>query len=81
MEGILTVCVAIGGYIFLVPFPDDSPEKCWGFLNKREVAWVMARVDADRGDAKTEPFSLVKFLKPAGDFKVRTIRELLLISA
>lgn len=70
IEGILTVLVAIGGYIFLVPFPDDNPHKSWGFLNEREVAWVIARVDADRGDAKTEPFSLVKFLKPATDLKV-----------
>lgn len=70
IEGILTVLVAIGGYIFLVPFPDDDPHKCWGFLNQREVAWVIARVDADRGDAQTEPFSLAKFLKPAGDAKV-----------
>lgn len=71
----MTVLVAVGGYIFLVPFPDDNPEKCWGFLNKREVAWVIDRVNLDRGDAATEPFSLVKFLKPAGDWKVRSLLD------
>jgi hypothetical protein len=70
MEGILTCIIAVVGYIFLIPFPDDNPEKCWGFLNEREVAWVIARVNADRGDAQAEPFNLVKFLKPAGDFKI-----------
>ncbi|KJX96043.1 phthalate transporter like protein [Zymoseptoria brevis] len=70
IEGIITVIIAIVGYIFLVPFPDDNPEKCWGFLNEREVAFVIARVNADRGDAQAEPFNLVKFLKPAADLKI-----------
>lgn len=78
IEGILTVLVAIGGYIFLVPFPDDNPEKCWGFLNAREVAWIIERVNQDRGDAVAEPFSLVKFLKPSGDLKVTTTMSNLL---
>jgi hypothetical protein len=54
----------------LVPFPDDHPEKCWNFLNEREVAWVLARVQQDRGDAIAEPFNLLKFLKPALDLKI-----------
>lgn len=70
IEGILTVLIAVGGYMLLVPFPDDKPDKCWGFLTEREVAWVIARVEADRGDTQTEPFNLVKFLKPASDFKI-----------
>ncbi|GIZ41949.1 hypothetical protein CKM354_000523200 [Cercospora kikuchii] len=70
MEGILTVIIAVVGWFFLVPFPDDHPEKSWNFLNEREVAWVIARVEADRADTVTEPFNLVKFLKPASDPKV-----------
>lgn len=66
----ITVLVAIGGYFLLVPFPDDRPDKCWNFLNEREVAFVMARVEADRADSHTEPFSLVKFLKPGLDPKI-----------
>lgn len=66
----MTVLVATVGYFFLVPFPDARPDKCWGFLNEREVAFIIARVEADRADTKTEPFSLVKFLKPGLDPKV-----------
>lgn len=62
--------MAIVGYFFLVPFPDDRPDKCWGFLNEREVAFVIARVEKDRADTTTEPFSLVKFLQPGLDPKV-----------
>lgn len=70
IEGVITVCVGIMGYIMLVPFPDANPEKSWGFLNKREVDFVVARVNADRSDVAVEPFNLVKFLKPGLDLKV-----------
>lgn len=58
------------GFIMLVPFPDANPEKAWGFLNKREVDFVVARVNADRADVATEPFELLKFLRPGLDLKV-----------
>ena len=70
IEGILTCIIAGVGWFLLVPFPDDHPEKSWNFLTEREVAWVIARVEADRADTVTEPFNLVKFLKPASDPKV-----------
>ncbi len=70
IEGIITVLIAVGGWFFLVPFPDDHPERSWNFLNEREVAWVVARVEADRADTVTEPFQLVKFLRPGADPKV-----------
>ena len=70
IEGILTVLVGIMGYCLLVPFPDAEPEKAWKFLNKREVAFIIARVNADRADVIVEPFNLVKFLRPGLDLKV-----------
>lgn len=70
IEGVITVTIGIIGYFMLVPFPDANPERCWGFLNKREVEFIIARVNEDRGDAASEPFSLVKFLRPATDFKI-----------
>jgi len=54
----------------IVPFPDANPEKAWGFLNKREVEFIIARVNQDRGDAASEPFDLKKFLQPATDLKI-----------
>ena len=58
------------GYCLLVPFPDANPEKAWSFLNKREVDFIVARVNADRADVTTEPFNLIKFLKPGLDPKI-----------
>jgi hypothetical protein len=70
IEGTLTVCIGIMGYCLLVPFPDCNPEKAWNFLNKREVDFIVARVNADRADVTTEPFNLIKFLKPGLDLKI-----------
>ncbi len=62
MEGILTVLIGVLGWIFVVPFPDQEAWKAWGFLNEREVRYVMATVDRDRGDATTEAFTTKRFL-------------------
>ena len=70
IEGILTCIVACIGYVFLVPFPDAGAHKAWGFLNEREVSFIIARVNADRADVKTEPFSLKRFLSPGLDPKI-----------
>jgi hypothetical protein len=61
--------IAIFAFIFLVNFPDD-PKGNWGFLNPRELQFVLARVNADRGDAIAEKFSWRKFLRPALDAKI-----------
>jgi hypothetical protein len=70
IEGILTVLMSIFGFVFVVPFPDQNAWLSWRFLSEREVRYVMATVDRDRGDAATEAFTLRRFLKPAGDPKV-----------
>ncbi|KAF1811279.1 MFS general substrate transporter [Eremomyces bilateralis CBS 781.70] len=69
IEGVLTGTIGIIGYIFLVGFPDDKT-KYWGFLNDREKQWVINRVNADRGDANVEAFSMKKFLGAGLDIKV-----------
>lgn len=53
-----------------MPFPDQEAWKSKGFLTKREVEYVIALVDADRGDAHTEPFTLGRFLRPGLQPKV-----------
>lgn len=70
MEGIITVLLGIAGYFIIVPFPDQQAWKSKGFLTQAEVEYVIALVDADRGDAHTESFTLKKFLGPAKQPKV-----------
>ncbi|KAL2194878.1 general substrate transporter [Corynascus similis CBS 632.67] len=69
IEGIMTVLLGIAGYWLLVDFP-DSKRKNWSFLGAKERDWVCARVNADRGDVKPQPFSLAKYLRAATDIKV-----------
>jgi sugar phosphate permease len=69
IEGIISCVVALSAYLFLVGFPEDA-HKAWNFLSKEERDFVIRRVNRDRADAITEPFSLAAYLKPASDFKV-----------
>jgi hypothetical protein len=69
MEGVLTVFVGVIGYFALVNFPDDNREN-WFFLTKRETRLIVARVEADRGDAHQEPFDWKKFLAAGLDLKI-----------
>jgi hypothetical protein len=71
VEGLITVFLALCGYLFLVDFPDTlNPKTTWRFLNEHELKFVVDRVDADRADVHIEPFSLRKYLGCASDMKV-----------
>jgi len=61
--------IGIVGYWLLVDFPDGR-HKSWNFLNQREINFIIDRVQRDRGDAKLEPFTLGRFLRPALDLKI-----------
>lgn len=50
-------------------FPDRAA-KSWRFLNEREAAYIVRRINQDRNDGDVEAFSLRKFLKPALDLKI-----------
>ncbi|KAK4032899.1 general substrate transporter [Parachaetomium inaequale] len=69
IEGIMTVLLGCIGYWLLVDFPDASRQN-WAFLGAREREWICARVNADRGDVKPQPFSLAKYLRAGLDIKV-----------
>ncbi|ENH73635.1 hypothetical protein FOC1_g10002887 [Fusarium oxysporum f. sp. cubense race 1] len=69
IEGILTCAIALIGYWLLVDFP-DSGRSNWKFLSEHERAWVVARVNADRGDARPTQLNLRKFLFHMLDIKV-----------
>ena len=69
IEGIITCLLGIAAYWLLVDFP-DSTRKTWSFLTDREKAYIVALVDADRGDVKVAPFTLGKFLRAGLDWKI-----------
>lgn len=69
IEGILTVLISIVGWFLIVGFPDDA-HKNWRFLTERETRWVIAKVQADRGDAKTEAWNAKKFFGAGLDLKI-----------
>ncbi|KAL2848419.1 major facilitator superfamily domain-containing protein [Aspergillus pseudoustus] len=69
MQGVLTFIIGILCMVFVVDFPDKG-HNAWGFLNERECAFILRRLNRDRADANPEPFSLIKFLRPALDPKI-----------
>lgn len=69
IEGVLTCVIAIIGAWLLVDFP-DSERVSWKFLDAREKAYIIARVQADRGDATVSAFSMGKFLRAGLDPKI-----------
>ncbi|KAF6835053.1 phthalate transporter [Colletotrichum plurivorum] len=69
IEGVLTCALGVAGYWLLVDFP-DSTRKSWSFLGERERAWIVARVNRDRGDANMPAFNLRRFLGAGTDWKI-----------
>jgi hypothetical protein len=69
IEGALTCFLGIVGYWALVDFPDKAHES-WHFLTKREAMFIIDRVNRDRGDAKSEPWSTAAFFRGGADIKV-----------
>lgn len=71
IEGLLTMVLGIVAFFFLVSFPDDKKSKnIIPFLDTRQRAWIMQQVQADRGDANLEPFTIKRWLGGAADIKV-----------
>ncbi|KAJ9490197.1 hypothetical protein VN97_g3084 [Penicillium thymicola] len=69
LEGVITGFIGILCFFFLVDFPDRA-HKSWRFLNERECAFIVRRINKDRNDGDMEAFSLKKFLQPATDLKI-----------
>ncbi|TGJ83950.1 hypothetical protein E0Z10_g4797 [Xylaria hypoxylon] len=69
LEGIITVILGVAGYWLLVDFP-ESNRKTWRFLSDKERAWVVDRVNADRGDVVAPKFRLSNFLRAGLDWRV-----------
>ncbi|KAF2766555.1 MFS general substrate transporter [Teratosphaeria nubilosa] len=74
MQGLITVCVGVIGALMIADFPEKAAQKTRSFaipfLNEREAAFVVARIEHDREDAIAEPFNLAKYLRCACDTKI-----------
>lgn len=69
IEGVLTCVIAIGGYFFLVEFPEKALNS-WRFLSEQEIQFIIRRVNKDRGDAVAEAYTIRRFLRPTLDLKI-----------
>ncbi|KHO01978.1 Major facilitator superfamily domain, general substrate transporter [Metarhizium album ARSEF 1941] len=69
VEGALSCVGALVSYVFLVGFPEEA-EQSWNFITRPERDFIIRRVNRDRGDAVTEPFSFEAFFAPAADAKI-----------
>ncbi|KAI9727814.1 MAG: hypothetical protein M1834_007961 [Cirrosporium novae-zelandiae] len=69
MEGVITCLVSLIGFILLIDFPEKSHNHIH-FLSHAEIAYVLRRINKDRNDAVTPPFSLKQFLLPCLDPKI-----------
>jgi len=65
IEGIITCCLSILGYFFIVDFPDKNK-----FLTKEETNLIKARVEQDRADSEFDPLTFQKCLKYSHDLKL-----------
>ncbi|KAI0857214.1 major facilitator superfamily domain-containing protein [Xylaria cubensis] len=69
IEGIVTIILGFVGYWLLVDFP-ESNRKTWKFLSMEERAWVIRRVNSDRGDVEAPKFHLGEYLRAGLDWKL-----------
>ncbi|KAH8587437.1 retrograde regulation protein 2 [Bisporella sp. PMI_857] len=69
IEGVITCTFAIVGYFLIVDFPELAT-KSWRFLNAREAAFMVDRINKDRADVIPTKFSLKNYLASALDLKV-----------
>jgi MFS family permease len=69
MEGVITCVLAIIGFFVIIDFPDKA-KNTWGFLNDKEVDFIVARIEHDRADAVPTEFNMREYLRNAADLKV-----------
>ena len=62
--GAFTVFLAVICFFLIVDFPDKNT-----FLSEKETAFVMQRIELDRGDSVADPMTLAKVAKHLSDWK------------
>ncbi|KAK2616353.1 hypothetical protein QQS21_000787 [Conoideocrella luteorostrata] len=70
LQGILTCIVALVTYILVLGFPDVADAVCGFRLDKKEAAFMLARIELDRQDASPVKFKLGKYLAGGLDLKI-----------
>ncbi|TDL25014.1 MFS general substrate transporter [Rickenella mellea] len=65
VEGLITIVLAVAGYILICDFPDKNK-----FLTPEQTALIKERVQRDRGDAVHDPLTWAKAGKYALDLKL-----------
>ncbi|ETN36190.1 uncharacterized protein HMPREF1541_08467 [Cyphellophora europaea CBS 101466] len=66
IEGCITCGIVVAAYLLIVDLPDKSE----GFLKPHEKAAVIARINADRGDAESDAITKQKVLHHLKDWKL-----------
>lgn len=64
----MTCIVAVAAWFIILDFPDKASNK--GFLTPDEAAFVMQRIEDDRGDSVADPLTARKVLHHLSDFKL-----------
>ncbi|KAH7059045.1 general substrate transporter [Macrophomina phaseolina] len=81
IEGIFTVLASVIAHIILVGMPDGDGRHEWRFLSSRERRFVLARIDADRADAKLEEITMKNCARMLSDIKLWGFAAVLYLSA
>jgi len=71
VEGAITIVFGVIAWFYLPNFPDQN-----GFLNEEETAYVLERVEKDRGDSVPDVLSKEKFVAHLLDWKIWAIGAL-----
>ncbi|KAK7211188.1 hypothetical protein V2G26_018366 [Clonostachys chloroleuca] len=72
IEGVITCALGIGSYFMLIDFPDQmlKSEKLSKFISREECAFIVNRINADRGDSQPEPWNFKKWILTGTDWKI-----------
>lgn len=69
VQGLISCIIGIATYFWMVDFPENAHKSLY-FLSKEEQKLAVSRIQADRRDVETEPFTWTNVFKHAADMKV-----------
>lgn len=66
IQGAITILVALVGWFIIIDFPNKANR----FLTPREQAYILDRINQDRGDAEADSVTRAKILHHLADWKL-----------